>query len=174
MGYIAAFGFNFAPKGWMLCAGQILSIQQYSALFALLGTTYGGNGTTTFALPDLRSRTLVGMGNGPGLNPVELGERAGVPTVTLLSSNLPAHIHTLNAATLAVSNSNADGTSASGGFLANTASTTKIYAESHNASSRAIMGTTDIAGNNAPLNIQNPYLGINYSISLVGIYPSRN
>lgn len=104
IGTILMVGLNFAPRGWMFCNGQTLSIAQYTALFSLLGTTYGGNGQTTFALPDLRGRVPVGaQGNGPGLSPIQLGETAGIngvtvsstgsATVTLAAANLPAHTH---------------------------------------------------------------------------------
>src|SRR5690606_5156315 len=94
LGEIRMVGFNFAPRGWAFCQGQLLSIAQNSALFSLLGTMYGGNGTTTFALPDLRGRSPVGMGNGPGLTPITQGELAGTENVTLLSTQMPMHTHT--------------------------------------------------------------------------------
>src|ERR1700724_3809509 len=90
---IRMFPFNFAPQGWAFCAGQILSISQNTALFSILGTTYGGNGTTNFALPDLRGRVAIHFGLGAGLSPYSLGETGGSETVTLLASNLPAHSH---------------------------------------------------------------------------------
>lgn len=93
MGQIGIFAFSFAPVGWQTCAGQILSISQNNALFALLGTVYGGNGTSTFGLPDLQGRTIVGTGVGAGLQPVVLGEKAGVQQTTLLLSNMPVHNH---------------------------------------------------------------------------------
>src|SRR5688572_13508567 len=99
-GYLAQvimFAGNFAPRGWAFCQGQILSIAQNTALFALLGTTYGGNGQTTFALPDLRGRVPVGTGQGPGLPSVTLGELAGEPAHTLISTEMPAHNHMVNA-----------------------------------------------------------------------------
>lgn len=172
MGLIAAFGFNFPPRGWMSCSGQLVSISQNSAMFALLGTMYGGDGQTTFGLPDLRGRTLVGMGSGPGLAPVQQGEKSGSQQVTILSVNMPQHNHTLGAATLLVANTPADG-GVPTGFLANTGST-KIYNEASNGSVRAIGGSTDIAGGGQAMNIMNPYLGINYSIAMEGIFPSRN
>src|SRR3972149_4604984 len=98
-GYLAEvrlWAANFAPRGWMFCWGQTLSINQYTALFALLGTTYGGNGTTTFQLPDLRGRVPVGVGAGTGLTQRVLGDAAGTETVTLLASEIPAHTHALN------------------------------------------------------------------------------
>src|SRR6187551_745598 len=99
-GYIAQilfFAGNFAPRNWAFCAGQLLSIASNTALFSLIGTTYGGNGTTTFALPDFRGRTAVGTGQGPGLANITLGEVAGAATTTLLVTQIPAHTHALNA-----------------------------------------------------------------------------
>jgi microcystin-dependent protein len=173
MGLIAAFGFNFTPRGWASCSGQLSSIAQNSAMFALLGTMYGGDGIQTFGIPDLRGRTLVGMGTGPGLSPVVQGQMAGSQQVTITSSNMPQHNHTLGAARLSIANSIPD-SSLSSGFLANTPSTQKIYAEGSNATSSVISGTTDMAGSSFPLGIMNPFLGINYCIAMEGIFPSRN
>ncbi len=172
MGLIAAFGFNFTPRGWASCSGQLVSISQNSAMFALLGTMYGGDGQTTFGLPDLRGRTLVGMGSGPGLAPVQQGQIAGSQSITILATNMPQHNHTLGAATILVANTPADG-GVPAGFLANTGAT-KIYGEASNGSTKAIGGTTDIAGGSQPISIMNPYLGINYCIAMEGIFPSRN
>jgi microcystin-dependent protein len=172
LGMIAAFGFNFNPRGWAFCNGQTMSIAQNTALFSLLGTTYGGNGQTTFGIPDLRGRTLIGMGNGPGLSPVVQGEMAGSQSITILATNMPQHNHTLGAATILVANTPADG-GVPAGFLANTGAT-KIYGEASNGSTKAIGGTTDIAGGSQPISIMNPYLGINYCIAMEGIFPSRN
>src|SRR5512145_236700 len=97
LGEIKMVGFNYAPYGWAFCNGQILSIAQNTALFSLLGTTYGGDGQTTFALPDLRGRTPIGAGQGPGLPSYMLGEVVGSPTTTLLNSQMPAHNHRVNA-----------------------------------------------------------------------------
>ena len=97
LGQIGMFGFTFAPRGWAFCNGQILGIAQNSALFALVGTTYGGNGQTTFALPDLQSRVPVHFGQGPGLSPYVLGQQGGAENVTLLTTQIPAHTHALNA-----------------------------------------------------------------------------
>jgi len=92
---IRMFGGNFAPRGWMLCQGQLLSIAQWTAVFALVGTTYGGNGQTTFGVPDFRGRAALGTGSGPGQPTVDLGEMAGVPNTTLILTNLPMHNHAL-------------------------------------------------------------------------------
>jgi microcystin-dependent protein len=96
LGQIQAFGFNFPPQGWAFCDGQLISIAQNTALFALLGTTYGGNGQTTFALPDLRGRSIVHPGTGPGLPNVQQGEASGFVSATILTSNMPAHTHAVS------------------------------------------------------------------------------
>ena len=111
IGTIALFAGNFAPIGYALCQGQILAIASNTALFSILGTTFGGNGTTTFALPDLRGRSPIGAGNGPGLSQIVLGEQAGAPLVSLLTSNLPAHNHP------AACDNNTSGSATPGGGL---------------------------------------------------------
>lgn len=188
LGTILAFGFNFAPRGWQLCYGQLLSISQNSALFSLLGTTYGGDGQTTFALPDLRGRSLVGMGEGPGLGNITQGQRSGVENTTLLITNMPMHAHTLvagqaNVVTLANALSGGTITNETDGgnnSFAAAGDVPNIYSEPGGTANKiggitsTISGTTGIAGGNQPFNIRNPYLGINYSIAVEGIFPSRN
>jgi microcystin-dependent protein len=173
IGEMRAFGFNFAPRGWALCAGQLLQISQNSALFALLGTTYGGNGTTNFALPDLRGRTMVNQGQGPGLSNMTLGQQGGTETVTLLVANLPAHNHT---ATLFGENAFADSASPTGKLLA-TPDPTKIYAPSSPQPNVAMSSESIVVnntGSNTPIQIRSPFLVVNVCIALQGIFPSRN
>lgn len=180
LGMIATFGFNFAPRGWMYCNGQLLSIAQNSALFSLLGTTYGGDGVTTFGLPDLRGRIPVGgqPGNpGPGLNPIQMGEVSGLQQVTLISGNLPAHAHTLSAnAKIGVNNNAGDAAKPNGSALAG--SSGNSYSENGVVGGQfltpSISGSTDFTGTSLPISILNPYLGINYCIATEGIFPSRN
>ncbi|MES2773935.1 MAG: tail fiber protein [Bacteroidota bacterium] len=173
-GYLAEirmFGGNFAPRGWAFCAGQIMSIAQNTALFALLGTTYGGNGQTTFALPDLRSRSSVGTGSGPGLPSIDLGEQAGSATETLLISNLPAHNHTLAV------NNNTTGMAAdaSGNYLnAKTESAESVVAGAASAPANLNAASLSIAGGSQPFNNRQPYLGMNFIVCMEGIFPSRN
>lgn len=168
LGEIRLFTFNFAPKGWAFCAGQLLPIQQYSALFALLGTYYGGNGVNNFALPDLRSRVANSMGSGGGGNYV-IGEMAGVENVSLNASQTPPHIHMLQAV-------NSPGTSRApiGNLLAQSGTTTPRYASDASNLVSLTPASIQPAGNGVQhTNIQ-PYLALNYCISLVGIFPSRN
>lgn len=167
---IMMFGGNFAPRGWALCNGQILSIAQNTALFSLLGTTYGGNGQTTFALPDLRSRVPVHPGQGPGLSSYSLGQAGGSESVTLLQSNLPA------APPLQV-NANAESTSskAAGNFPA-ALSTGFGYAPTTDGTKLNVGVVTGglAGGNSIPVSILQPYLAVNFIIALEGIFPSRN
>ncbi len=164
---IIMFGGNFAPRGWAFCDGQILPISQNQALFSLLGTTYGGDGRTTFALPDLRGRFPMHPGNGPGLSTRRLGEKSGSETRTLVVQNLPAHSHNLRC-----NNGTADSDTPVNGFPAVDEGAT----ESYHTSANDTMGSPGTAntGNNTPFNIVNPYLGVNFIIALQGIYPSRS
>lgn len=177
IGQVMMAGFGFAPRFWALCNGQLLPINQNQALFSLLGTQYGGNGTTNFALPDLRSRTPIGYASSvdPGWQPppVQIGQSAGVENVTLLSTNLPAHGHAVNAATAAGSSRVPTG---------------RMYATSTNSNGAAIPvygpstgtlvpmnpQTVSPAGGNQPHANLQPYTTINFCIALSGVYPSRN
>lgn len=179
IGEIKIFGFNFAPRGYMTCQGQLLSIAQNTALFSLLGTTYGGNGQVTFGLPDLQGRMPIGQGQGAGLPAYSMGEEAGVPNKTLLTTNIPAHIHTLNTVSVKIqaSTANADEISCDGNFPATTASPSYSGAGATPntfTGGTTVSGTTDITGSGLPFSIMNPYLVINYSIATEGIFPSRN
>jgi microcystin-dependent protein len=185
LGMIILVPYNFAPRGWAFCNGQILSIAQNTALFSLLGTTYGGDGRTTFGLPDLRGRVPISSGQGPGLNNVTLGELAGTETTTLLSTQMPAHTHVITLTqTITAKGQTAGGNSRSpaGNVPAMEASgVTATY--SSLATGLTAMGsfidltgtaTAGIAGNSQPVDIRNPYLTLNYCIALEGIFPSRN
>jgi len=168
LGEIRMFAGNFAPKGWAFCQGQLLLIAQNQALFALLGTTYGGDGRTTFALPDLRGRAPIGFGQGPGLSYKDLGQQFGTETVTLTTAQMPAHSHTVNAVT-SEGNQNLPTNS----LPANTKTLDKEYSD---AASNTTMksGMIGITGSSQPVNISQPSLGVNFIIALQGIYPSRN
>lgn len=176
MSEIRFFAGNFEPKSWAYCDGRILAINTNTALFSLLGTTYGGNGQTTFALPDFRSRTPVGTGTGPGLANIVLGELQGVPNVTLTTVNLPAHNHP-GQCTVTVPTYSEAGTSSdpSGAILASKAGLYKTGAAAD--ASLAPMGgsvVVTVAGGSQPMNIEQPYLAMNIIICCFGIYPSRN
>ncbi|WP_053148925.1 phage tail protein [Pseudomonas sp. P97.38] len=191
MGTIQSFAFNFAPSGWALCNGQTLAISQYQALFSLLGTYYGGNGQTNFMLPNLQGRLPMGQGNGLGLTPRVIGEVSGTENVTATLNNLPNHTHTLTGITAATTVQLANpasnpanaptptnsfiGTSGTGPGAAN------IYSDQVGATpvplkgvTTTVSGTVAPTGNGLPMAIMNPFLAINFSIALNGLFPSRN
>jgi len=168
LGQIQAFGFNFAPRGWALCNGQLLPIAQNTALFSLLGTTYGGDGRTTFNLPDLRGRVSLHYGSGPGLSTRPIGQKGGAESVTLNTSEIPSHSHTANAAAEA-----ADSGKPSGNALA-TPDGVMIYRANQAPDATLHAGTVGNTGGSQSHENMGPYLVINWCISLQGIYPSRN
>lgn len=174
IGSIVLFAGNFAPRGWAFCQGQLLSISQNTALFSILGTTYGGNGQTTFGLPDLRSRVPVGTGQGAGLSSWQAGQMTGTESVSLLSTQMPAHNHNVQ-----VSSGQADSASANSNYLAvanGNFSGDPVTVNTYNGTPNATLGGNSISltgGGQPHENIQ-PSLGMNYIIAVEGIYPSRN
>lgn len=167
VGQIQAFGFNFAPRGWAKCEGQLIAIAQNQTLFSLVGTMYGGDGRTTFGLPDLRGRSIVGAGNGSGLNPVNQGAKGGTESVTLTVANLPAHNH---AVSVSVNSGNGE-EATSTAFLASHAA---AFSEAPTAGATLSGVSSANAGSSQPFQNRDPFLGINYCIALQGIYPPRN
>lgn len=194
IGQIQAFGFNWAPVGWVPCNGQLLSISQYQILYALIGATFGGDGYNTFAVPDLRGRTIIGAGQGPGLSNILYTQKGGAESVALTLSNLPNHVHpftngdgqtlgTVNVTTYVktVDNTNESPETNNGENVLGTAgSMPSIYRESPSGTDHlggvtsAITGSTSAVGGNAPFGIRNPYLGMLYCIATEGIYPTRS
>jgi len=178
IGEVKLLAFQFAPKSYQQCNGQILSIASNTALFSLLGTTYGGNGQTTFGLPDLRGRMPIGQGTGAGLPSHSMGEISGTPSVSLITSNIPAHIHPAAGITvnLPVSTGGPDQQSPAGGFLADTGAEvfSSVSTPNANYGALAVNGNTGITGSNTPFSVMNPYLVMNYSIAIYGIFPSRD
>lgn len=182
IGEIIMFGGNFAPRGWAFCDGQLLPISSNSALFSILGTTYGGDGRTTFALPDLRGRAPIHAGNGPGLSSRRLGEKSGTETVTLDQTQMPAHTH--NAAvsggdtSINIGGGKGNTADPNGNYLSNTGAA--IYKTAAGTGSLGGVGKTAVtvtnanAGASLPHNNMQPYLVVNYIIALIGIYPSRS
>jgi microcystin-dependent protein len=166
LGEIKMFGGNFAPRGWALCNGQILSIAQNTALFSLLGTTYGGNGQTTFALPNLQSRIPIAPGQGPGLTNYDLGEEIGTESVTLLSTEMPQHSHVPQA-------QSGPGTSTTpqSNVWAASSSRDAQYGDTLNTPMSAT--ALPAAGGGQPHSNMQPYLVINFIIALQGIFPPR-
>lgn len=175
-GYIAQiiwFGGNFAPRAWAFCEGQLLAISSNEALFSLIGTIYGGNGRTTFALPDFRGRVPVGAGNGPGLSNYKLGQRGGANNVTLTVGNLASHMHQVMPK-VAVSTGNATTDEPDGNVLAGTSANTYAAAAGANGQLAGVSATETPAGGNQPVSLVQPFLGMNFIICLQGIYPSRS
>jgi microcystin-dependent protein len=180
LGQIEAFAFGFVPRNWAVCAGQLLAINVYQALFSLLGTTYGGNGVTTFQLPDLRSRVAMGQGSGAGLTPRVIGEIGGEETHTLLVTETPAHTHLLRAAAkpAATTNTNVPGPAT---VLAQSIGkpptgadfALALYATDPNPSQAMSAGAVGVTGGQPHANMM-PYLALNFCIALYGAYPSRN
>ncbi len=165
---IIMFGGNFAPRGWAFCDGQLLAISTNQALFSILGTTYGGDGRTTFGLPDLRGRYAMHPGNGPGLTPRQLGQRGGSETNTLTTQNMPAHNH---AATLHASGNPADSANPTG---ARPGMAEAYSAQAASVSLAADAATTANTGGGNAVNNVPPYHCVNFIIALQGIFPSRN
>jgi microcystin-dependent protein len=175
LGQIALFPYNFAPRNWASCQGQLMPISQNTALFSLLGTMYGGNGTTTFALPDLQGRAAVGQGTLPGGSSYNMGEQDGTETVTLLTSTMPSHNHSLNGNT-------AQGTTntPAGGVLATAVAGTlhgrdvgNIYNTGQPNTSLVAASVAPSGGSQAHNNVQ-PSLVLRYCIALAGVFPARS
>ncbi len=176
IGIIKLFGGNFAPQGWLYCDGSILNISQYSALFALLGTTYGGNGSSTFALPDLRGRAAIGQGQGPGLQNYQLGQVGGQETVTLVAGQLPSHNHMLMGSTSA-----ANTNSPTNAVLAQASATTgggdsadmNAYLTGSAPNTTMAANAIGVTGGNQPHENRSPYLALGYIICVEGVFPTR-
>ena len=166
IGEVIMFAGNFAPRGWALCDGQLLSISQNTALFSLLGTTYGGDGRTTFGLPDLRGRVAIHPGNGPGLSNYKLGQKGGVESATMTIQNMPSHNHTIGAYGQAPNTNDPNGA-----VMANLGPIPAIYS---NKLGKVQMNPTGHTGGEQPFDIRQPYVTVNYIIALQGTYPSRN
>ncbi len=202
IGIIKIFGGNFAPQGWAMCQGQLLSISQNQALFSILGTIYGGDGITNFALPDLRGRIALGMGNGPGLSPYTQGQKAGNENTSLNLGNLPSHNHTLlqtaiaGQANIRISDNVANAPNGKNNALAqvtnllpgSTSDRPQIYESSPGFTENNMLNASSVdtsqlnlpatpttpVGNNIPFSNLQPYIAVNFIICLQGIYPPRN
>jgi microcystin-dependent protein len=172
VGQILIFGGNFAPAGWMLCAGQLLPISEYETLFNLIGTTYGGDGQSTFGLPDLQGRVPLHMGQGGGLSGYVIGQAAGVESVTLTTQQIPTHNHLSQ-----ISTSPAPASSPANNILANEAignaqATCFSYGPFGGTQSALANATLAITGGSQPHENRQPLLVLNFIISLFGVYPS--
>jgi microcystin-dependent protein len=169
-------GFNFPPRGWFRCDGQLLAISNYDALFALIGTIYGGDGITTFALPDLRGRMPINQGQGPGLSSYVIGQAGGTETVTLIANQMPAHTHTVSQTVTHPCQSGAGNNNIPTGRFFAADSTGENYSTTSDAAMGAIAfnTTVGVAGGSQPHNNLSPSLCVNFIIAAEGIFPSRN
>lgn len=168
LGDIAAYAFNFAPVGWKICDGSLLSIAENDALFSLIGVTYGGDGVTTFALPDLRGRNPIGASS----NGIRLGESGGTETASLQVTNLPAHTHTI-AISQGVGTSSTPSSSLYAVTPGDSSTAALLYGDPGGTPVISAQNTLQITGQGAPFEIREPYLAINWCIAMEGIYPSR-
>ncbi|WP_296272411.1 phage tail protein [Pseudomonas sp. UBA6323] len=194
IGTIQPFAFPYAPAGWAFCNGQLLAISQFNALFALVGTTYGGNGSSTFGLPNLQGRMPIGQGAGGGLTNRPIGQMGGIENITLTPNNMPMHTHSITSALTVATNVQLAAT-ASNPVSAPTATNSFIGASGSGPGSATIysdaLGSTPVtlqgvssslggtvtaaaAGGSQPFGLMNPFLAVNFSIALNGIFPSRN
>jgi len=169
VGEIRLVGFNFAPTGWAQATGQLLPISQNTALFSLLGTYYGGNGTSNFGLPNLQGNVAVGVGQGPGLSLYDQGETGGSQNVTLLTSEMPVHTHTFQANSRPANQLNPTGNA-----FAKTDASTQIYAPSGGTQTQLASGFLGTSGGSLPHNNMMPFLVLNWIIAMQGIYPARS
>lgn len=169
IGTVLPMAINFVPRGWMSCEGQILNVAQNQALFSLITNKYGGNGTTTFALPDLRGRSIVGTGPMPGGSNYVLGQFSGATSVTLTTNNLPSHTHSvvIKANSLGANTSEPTGAYIGGG------SVNMFTNQAPDVSMNAAGATATATGGNQPVGILNPYLCTYYNIATTGLYPQR-
>ncbi|MEO8164155.1 MAG: tail fiber protein [Betaproteobacteria bacterium] len=170
IGEIKMFGGNFVPRNYAFCNGQLIAIAQNTALFSLLGTTYGGNGTSTYALPNLQGRAPMQQGQGPGLSDQPLGAESGTPTVTLTSAELPSHNHGALCTTATAALGTPIGNSWAPGAGRSASSLYSSTAPNTNMSSNAV----GAAGQSQPHNNLQPYLAVSFIIALQGIFPARN
>lgn len=182
IGQLCVFGFNFAPQGWAICDGSLLPINQYQALFSLLGTTYGGDGKTTFGLPDLRGRAPICIGQGQGLSNISMGDKGGSESVSLTPGQMPAHTHGVTATAALAASATPLSNSPVGLVPATTNETggstiVNAYGPAdgtHLAANAATVSVTcGAAGGGKPVAIRNPYLGMNWCIATEGVFPQR-
>ncbi|MGJ8570400.1 MAG: phage tail protein [Hoeflea sp.] len=167
VGEIRMFAGNFAPRGWAFCDGQLLAVSQNDALFTLLGTIYGGDGRTTFGLPDMRGRLPIHAGHGPGLSERRLGAKGGAENVTVTVNQLPSHTHVYNASTTA-----ATANTPQDAFIGESP-TIDVFSEATASTTLSSSAISQVGGSQPHTNLM-PYICVNFIIALVGIYPSRN
>jgi len=177
MANVTIFAGNFTPRGWMPCSGQLLPISQYDALFALIGTTYGGDGQSTFGLPDFRSRVAIHAGQAPGFSNYNLGQQGGSESVTLLAAQLPVHNHSFGSMT---GNPGASGVAGNVNIPTGNVPAVTTNIQSYDSAGAAallqssVTTATPASGGSLPMDIISPYVAMNYIICVEGIFPSRN
>jgi microcystin-dependent protein len=175
IGEIRMFAATFSPRFWAYCNGQLLPIAQNQALFSILGTTYGGNGTTNFALPNMQSRVAVGTGTGPGLSTYQLGELTGVESTTITAANIPSHTHVIaGAAKMLTTTAAANAVAPAGNYFANDATPKYKNSGAGDTMKPATVALALGSSGGTPLSNLMPYTAISYIICLQGIFPSRN
>ena len=176
VGQISMFGFNFAPRGWAICQGQLLAISQNTALFSLLGTNYGGDGRTTFGLPDLQGRMPMNQGNGTGRSSRTMGQAGGTESVTLMQPQMPSHSHngTVEPVASTEQGDDSDPTDKAPAVEGTGRGKANQYSESSNTTMLGSNFTTNPTGGNQPHENMPPFQVVNFCIALQGIYPSRN
>ncbi len=175
IGEIRMFAATFSPRFWAYCNGQLLAIAQNQALFSILGTTYGGNGTTNFALPNMQSRVAVGTGNGPGLSSYQLGQQSGIENNTIVAANIPSHTHVIaGSAKMLTTTAAANSETAGGNYFANDGSPKYKPAGGGGTMKPATVAVGLGASGGTPVSNIMPYTAISYIICLQGIFPSRN
>ena len=169
IGELRLFGCGFAPRGWSTCEGQLLPIAQNTALFSLLGTTYGGDGRTSFGLPDLRGRAPIGRGNGPGLPNYNWGAKSGRASITLTAAEMPNHTHTIS-----VSEETGTQRTPGGALLSQSNDGENNFRGVQQDGQIGSLAGVSSAGGNQAFNSMNPYLAMYWCIALLGVYPSRS
>jgi microcystin-dependent protein len=185
LGMICAFGFNFNPMGWLYCNGTLIAIQSNSALYALLGTQFGGNGSTNFGIPDLQGRTIIGQGNGAGLTPRSVGQKDGAENTVLTAAQLPNHTHTatftgtsvtVKASSTAGKTKNPSGRSVVLGSLGTDLLYTDVAPDTNLNVGGSVAGTVTVvaAGNGSSFSNMQPFQVLNYCIATQGIFPTRD
>lgn len=174
IGEIRLFGFNYNPRNWLLCDGSLLPINQYNALFSILGTNFGGNGQTNFQLPDLRGRAVIGAGQGNGLSPQSLGQVGGQPSVVLTTAQIPSHNHVLNSGTLSAPNPPQNVASPSPQAMLGLSGPNNLYIDPVVPDRALSPASISPSVGDQPHENMQPYLAINFCIAWSGIYPARN
>ncbi|MGZ3861725.1 MAG: phage tail protein [Bacteroidia bacterium] len=176
IGFVTCFAGNFAPKSWAFCQGQIVNIASNTALFSIVGTVYGGNGTTTFGLPDLRGRSVVGVGQGPGLSQYSLGQVGGSTNVTINQLQMPVHVHAVSAQITPKASDTGNNPNPGNGVYATASNGSPSFASAPTTSMQGFNAalTTSPNGGNQPFSIQHPVMGMNYIVCTQGVYPARN